>query len=62
MIRVTGTEAAAADLMRETKARMDALPEGDPRREILKVELRDLGILKNGFELERIKEESEWQR
>jgi len=54
---VPGIETAVLDLALAQKARMEALPKGHPRRKVIEQEVRDLGILHNRMQLERVKQE-----
>ena len=59
---VQGIETAAIDQARDLKSYLDTLPEGDARRPFIEREIRDLGILHNRLQLDRVKEEYENDR
>ena len=56
---VPGIETAAIDQARDLKSYLDTLPEGDARRPVIEREIRDLGILHNRLQLDRVKEDYE---
>lgn len=53
---VPGIETAVLHLALGQKARMDSLPKGHPVRGLIEREVMELGIIKNRFEIERLKE------